>query len=80
MSKIVRTAAGVAGEPQATTLVDKIVAAPTSLLKIFSKEEGDVTYLSEKDVGVVALTAFAGGFLVGDRWGDRVPFLGGHRQ
>lgn len=62
-----------------TTLIDNVLGGVTSIMKIASTEDANTTYYSEKAVGQAVIGALVGGFVIGDRWGDRVPFLGGHR-
>lgn len=63
-----------------TTMIDNVIGGIGSVMKIASTEDDSTTYYSEKAVGQAVLGAAVGGFLLGDRFGDRVPLLGGRRS
>jgi len=80
-SSIVIGADGATFTAKPTTIIDNVLVAATSLPKLFSGD-GDIvgqTYYSEKVVATAAVTGIVGGFVLGDMFGDRIPYLGGRR-
>jgi hypothetical protein len=59
------------------TFMSAAIDAVLSPLKVFSST-GDV-FVSESAQGMAALAYGIGGIVVGDRFGDKIPFIGEHR-
>lgn len=78
MSKIVLNSENVATKTS-TTLIDNIFNGVKSVAKVASTEDLSTEYYSDKAVGQAVLGIGAFAFFAGDKWGDRVPLLGGHR-
>lgn len=72
-------AAGVVKTSQ--NIAQKALGVITLPLAAFKKEEasGAGTYVSEQSAGVAVIGAAVAGFMAGDLWGAKVPFLGGRR-
>lgn len=77
MSKAIITAEASGVTKEDTNILTNVMAGATSIFKSFS-EEGN-TYYSEKAMGQAVLAALVGGVVVGDRFGDKIPFVGGRR-
>lgn len=80
MAKITKTSDGAGGFTYTeveTTLVDDMVAAVVSPFKVLETEPTE--FHSPRVAAYAALGYGIGGVMVGDRWGDSIPLLGGNR-
>lgn len=78
MTKAVIPLTGVTGVTKtSTTLFDKALGVVTLPLAAFKSDE--TAFISEKDAGVAVISGMAAGFALGDKFGAKVPFLGGRR-
>jgi hypothetical protein len=76
MAKITKGTDGTFTEVE-TTLVDDLMSALASPLKVL---EGEPTeFVSPRVAAFAAIGYGLGGVMVGDRWGDSIPVLGGKR-
>lgn len=80
MSKAIIAADATGVTKTDTTIIDNVLGGVTSILKVASTEDANTTYYSDKAVGQAVLAGMVGGFMIGDRFGDKVPFLGGRRN
>lgn len=60
-----------------TNILNNLLNGATSTIKAFG--EDTAVYYSEKAVGQMVIGALVGGIVLGDQFGDRIPFLGGRR-
>lgn len=76
MAKITKATDGTLTEVE-TTLVDDLVSAVVSPFKVLESEPTE--FVSPRVAGMAALGYGIGGIVVGDQFGDSIPFLGGRR-
>lgn len=80
MSKIVKS--GTADQPvyteSATTLFDAVLTGLMAPFKALSG--GDKEFVSVKDVAIGTAAVAAGSIFIGDRFGAKIPVLGGGRK
>lgn len=80
MSKIVKS--GTAEAPvyteTATTLTDKVMLGLTAPLALIG-DEGKSEFYSKDDIAVASVVDVGVGFVLGDKFGDKVPVLGQRR-
>lgn len=61
----------------ATTLTDNIVTGATAALGVLSDDQ--TTFYDKKAMGTAAAVNLAAGIVIGDKFGDKIPVLGGRR-
>jgi hypothetical protein len=75
-TKITKASDGTLAEVT-TTLIDDLVAAVMSPLKVLESEPTE--FVSPHVAGMAALGYGVAGIFVGDKFGDSIPVLGGRR-
>jgi hypothetical protein len=75
-TKITKASDGTLAEVT-TTLIDDLVAAVMSPLKVLESEPTE--FVSPRVAGMAALGYGVAGIFVGDKFGDSIPVLGGRR-
>lgn len=77
MSKITVAADATGVTKEDTNILTDVLNGATSVIKAFGEESA--VFYNEQSVGRAVLAATIGGIVLGDRLGDKIPFLGGNR-
>lgn len=81
MAKIIKTVSpegDATYTEESTTLIGDVVSGVTSVFSVFSAAE-PTTFVSEKTCGMAVIASMVGGLFIGDKYGDRIPLIGGRR-
>lgn len=62
-----------------TTIADTLKLAVMAPLGIMGSDTNKKTFYSEDDIAVASVGALAAGVFIGDKWGGKIPVLGGRR-
>jgi hypothetical protein len=77
MAKVTKSAVDGTLTEVATTITDDLVLAISSPFKLFETEPTE--FVAPRVAAMAAVGGLAGGIMVGDKWGDSIPVLGGRR-
>lgn len=82
MSKIVvsgTTAAPVFTKTD-TTITDKLTLAVMAPLGLMGSDADKNEFYSKDDIAIASVGGIAAGVFIGDKWGSKIPVLGGRRE